>query len=170
MKFAKLLFIMLFLSVVTIGMNAQLHAQDTTFFGSTGHDVGVSKTLDFRKDSTQATVTNWIDATSFNDKNIYLSHTYSDLYFGRTTGNDTMRCIVQGQDAAGNIFNLDTVGTGSEGSEKLISTETATQYLVSLKKFTSKIRLYFANLNTAAYKNGRGRYVGALFAVPTHLK
>lgn len=148
----------------------QLHAQDTTHFGSTGHDVGVSKTVSFTKDSTKATVTNWIDFTTWENKNIYLSYTFTDTDFGRSAGNDTMRCIVQGKDAAGNILNLDTVGNGSEGAEKIISTGTAAQYTVTLKKFMPLIRLYYEAVNTAAYKNGRGHYVGALHAVETRLK
>ncbi len=159
MKFAKFLTVALLLALFMGGI---VKAQDTTHTGLVSHDVGYSITTSFTKDSTQATVTNWFDGTSFNDKYIYLSHTYTDLFFGRSAGNDTIRCILQAKDAAGNIFNSDTIGTGSEGSEKLVSSGTSAQYLVTPKKYGVAYRLYYEAVVTGTHKNGRGTYVGAL--------
>jgi hypothetical protein len=144
----------------------QLHAQDTTFFGSTGHDVGVSKTVSFTKDSTKATVTNWIDFTSFENRYVYLTHTLTDTDYGRSAGNDTSRCIIQGKDANGNISNIDTVGTGSAGSEIIVSSGVTAQYLITQNKHFPFIRLYYEAVRTYSAKNGRYHYVGSLYTTP----
>lgn len=163
MKFIKLLVVTLLLTLLIGGTTK---AQDTTFTGIVTHDVGYSVTMSFYKDSTQSTVTNWFDITSMHDKYIYLSHTFTDRYFGLAANSDTVRCIIQVQDAKLNIFNADTIGTGSAGAEILVSTGTPAQYLTTLLKYGVKARLIFENVVTGTHKNGWGLYNGSLTFIP----
>ena len=141
-------------------------AQDTTYFSAVSHDVGVSKTVSFTKDSTKATVTNWMDFTSYENKYVYLSNTFLDSSYGRSAGNDTLRCIVQGKDDAGNILNIDTVGSGSSGAEIIVSAGTPAQYLITPKNHLPLLRLYYEAVRTYGAKNGRGHYAGSLYGIP----
>jgi hypothetical protein len=151
--------------LVTATAPAPAPMLDTTYLASENTN-GYSLIFNFTKDSTGNTVTDWFDFYSWSNKNVYFTHTFTDLDYGRSAGNDTTRCILQVQDVAGNILNSDTIGTGSEGSEKLISWGTTYQYVVSPKAYGPKARLVFINLVTGTHVNGRGHELGTLYMTP----
>lgn len=167
-SFNLFILMMLFVAAMSFGTlcDSDAAAQDTSSTVIVEHDIGYSRSFDFTKDSTQATVTDWFDLTEFNTSSSvsgYVTVVYVDTSYGRSAGNDTVRCIVQGKDAANNIINCDTVGSGNEGSEKLISTGSVAQYTFTPKKHTPLVRFYFEAVNSGGNVNGRGRIKGSLF-------
>lgn len=70
-------------------------------------------------------VSDWVDWTFIKTNTFYVSSSLVANTFDATTKCDTIQCIVQGMDDAGNIFNLDTIsggyGTTTAGSETIVS-------------------------------------------------
>lgn len=69
--------------------------------------------------------TEWVDWTFIKLNTFYISSSLVANTFDATTKSDTIQCIMQGIDASGNIFNLDTIsggyGTTTAGSETIVS-------------------------------------------------
>lgn len=172
-KLKNLLFISMLLFAVSFGAVVApppVHAQDTVFYAPVGSGDAYSVTVNFQKDSTQKTVTDWFPFTELQQKNLYYTHKFTNTSYGYSVNNDTIRCILQVKDNNNLIVDSDTIGTGSAGSEIMISSGTATQYSVTPKKFGVEARLVYENVVTGTHKNGWGTELGDLTGVPTHLK
>jgi hypothetical protein len=67
----------------------------------------------------------WFDWTFLKTNTFYISSSLVANTFDATTKCDTIQCIIQGLDEAGNIFNIDTIsggyGTTAAGSETIVS-------------------------------------------------
>jgi len=67
----------------------------------------------------------WVDWTFIKKNTFYVSSSLVASTFDATTKCDTIQCIIQGLDDAGNIFNIDTIsggyGTTTAGSETIVS-------------------------------------------------
>lgn len=145
-------------------------AQDTVFYAPAGSGDNYAVTVSFEKDSTQSTVTDWFPFTELQQKYLYYTHNFSNSDFGYSAGNDTIRCILQVKNEQNLIVDSDTIGTGNEGSEKIVSSGVTTQYTVTPKTFGKEARFVYENVVTGTHKNGWGSEVGTLIGVPTHLK
>ncbi len=84
----------------------------------------VNYSLDSVKMATEI-LSDWVDWTFIKTNTFYVSSSLVAKTFDAATKYDTIQCIMQGIDDAGNIFNLDTIsggyGTTSAGSETIVS-------------------------------------------------
>ena len=170
MKKLNMLYMVIFLLALTIFQfpifqnTVNATTIDTTATSSVSHASGRSVTVDFTMDSvsTNYTVTNWLDMTESKDKDIYFSLEYSDLTFGRSVNNDSMKVVVQSMEKVGTteiVMDADT-------SAVITSSGVGQQYKITPSAYMPYWRLKFINFNTGGAKNGYGSVKGGMYAVP----
>ena len=160
MKLSKFLFAALLLMVLMFPY--QSNAQDTVTTSSVSHTVGRSTTFTATIDSstTISTRTNWIDMTAAKEVDVYLNVTFTDLTFGRSANNDTVKVRILGKDA------LDNEKSHIDTTAIIVSTGVLQQFLLSPSMYLPYWSFEIINFNTGGAKNGNGAFEASLYTFP----
>lgn len=143
--------------VIALVMSVSLYSQWTQ---SDGHYNGaVAYGFKITIDSTIASYTSpYVDWTTISNQTLYFNFSLVQAHYNYEKRNDTLICILQGKDFWGGVLNIDTLGEGSAGSEKIISgttiAECFAQSTISQVYYLPEVRLYIAHKNTGTMKNG----------------
>ena len=160
MKLTRFLFAALILMVLMFPY--QSNAQDTVQTSSVPHTVGRSTTFTATLDSAQtvAGVVDFIDMTATKEVDVYLNATFTDLTFGRSANNDTVKVRIIGKDALDNEKRyIDTTAI-------IVSTGVLQQFLLSPSMNLPYWSIEIINFNTGGAKNGNGEFKGTLYTFP----
>lgn len=159
----KKILVVIFL-LMTVSVFGQWTQKQFTY--NAGVNYGFTSTLD----STQSNYTTpWQDWTLLDGQTTYFTYSLLQSHYGYIAGNDTIQVILQGSNGHGIVFNLDTLGAGSAGSEIIVSGITlsgnAGQVTISPVKYMPLVRLYVARKNTGGNVNGQSAiFYGSFYA------
>jgi hypothetical protein len=144
-----LLSLLLIVFAFSFAVPDKVQAQDTTYYSTTSHDVGRSIKVNFTQDSisTSTTVSDWFDVTGAKTMDVYVSTKLTNTDYGYSAGNDSLKYIIQGQDANDNIMDIDTSGV-------LVSSGLLTQTKTTPSGQFPKWRFKFIHFVTGTHKNG----------------
>jgi ABC-type amino acid transport substrate-binding protein len=160
MKFSK--FLLAALLLVFICAPQFIKAQDTATTSNVSHTVGRSTVFTVTLDSAQTVAgrVGWIDITATKEVDVYLNVKFTDLTFGRSANNDTVKVRIIGRDAYSSPFSyVDTTAI-------IVSTGVLQQFKLSPTTFLPEWMIEIINFNTGSAKNGNGEFKASLYTYP----